>query len=57
MKKDNAIQIATSNLRYGIGITREVGMDFKDMDVKRVLVITDENLKKSSPVQVAISSL
>ena len=57
MKKDNAIQIATSNLRYGIGITKEVGMDFKDMGVKRVLVITDENLKNLSPVQVAISSL
>jgi len=37
MKKDYAIQIASSNLRYGVGTTKEVGMDFKDMGVKRIL--------------------
>ena len=30
MKKDYAIQVASSNLRYGIGVTNEVGMDFKE---------------------------
>tara|TARA_Y100000748_G_scaffold202359_1_gene169562 strand:+ start:1171 stop:2454 length:1284 start_codon:yes stop_codon:yes gene_type:complete len=57
MKKDYAIQVASSNLRYGIGVTNEVGMDFKDMGVKRVLLITDENLKNLTPVQRSIESL
>ena len=57
MKKDYAIQVASSNLRYGIGVTNEVGMDFKDMGVKRVLLMTDENLKNLTPVQRSIESL
>ena len=57
MKKDYAIQVASSNLRYGIGVTNEVGMEFKDMGVKRVLLITDENLKNLTPVQRSIESL
>ena len=57
MKKDYAIQVDSSNLRYGIGVTNEVGMDFKDMGVKRVLLMTDENLKNLTPVQRSIESL
>jgi len=57
MKKDYAIQIASSNLRYGVGTTKEVGMDFKDMSMKRILLMTDENLINSSPVKNSINSL
>jgi hydroxyacid-oxoacid transhydrogenase len=57
MEKDYAIQIASSNLRYGFGVTHEVGMDFKDMGAKRVLLITDNNLKNLSPVHNSINSL
>ena len=57
MKKDYAIQVASSNLRFGIGVTNEVGMDFKDMGVKRVLLITDNNLKNLTPVHRSIESL
>lgn len=57
MQKDYAIQMGSSNLRYGPGVTREVGMDFKDMGIKRVLLITDQNLKDAYPVQTAREAL
>lgn len=57
MQKDYAIQISSSNLRFGPGVTREVGMDLVDMGVNRVLVLTDSNLKNSFPVQTAVDAL
>ncbi len=57
MQKDYAIQISSSNLRFGPGVTREVGMDLVDMGVNRVLVLTDSNLRNSFPVQTAIDAL
>ncbi|MGI9552794.1 MAG: hydroxyacid-oxoacid transhydrogenase [Aurantibacter sp.] len=57
MQKDYAVQMASSNLRFGRGVTREVGMDLADMNVKRVLVMTDQNLKDLLPVQVVIEAL
>ncbi len=50
MKKDYAIQMGSSNLRYGPGVTHEVGMDLVDMKIKNVLIITDSNLRKLDPV-------
>jgi hydroxyacid-oxoacid transhydrogenase len=30
------LQVAASNLRFGEGVTREVGMDFKNMKARKV---------------------
>jgi len=57
MQKDYAIQMGSSNLRFGPGVTREVGMDLVDMGVKRVLLLTDSNLKNSFPVLSVIEAL
>ena len=46
MKKDYAIQVASSILRYGIGVTNEVGMVFKDMGV--IIKITEQNTHPDS---------
>lgn len=54
---DTAFEMATSNLRYGPGVTREVGMDLADMGLKRVLVITDPRIAKLPPVEVVRESL
>ena len=35
-----------SNLRFGPGVTREVGLDLKAMSVRRVLVVTDGRVVK-----------
>ena len=57
MQKDYAFQMGSSNLRFGPGVTREVGMDLADMGVRRVLVFTDPNLKDSQPMQTVSEAL
>ncbi|GJM30299.1 MAG: alcohol dehydrogenase [Cyclobacteriaceae bacterium] len=57
MQKEYAVQISSSNLRFGAGVTREVGMDLADRGIKRVLVLTDANLKRLQPVQTVLESL
>ncbi|XP_060553536.1 hydroxyacid-oxoacid transhydrogenase, mitochondrial-like isoform X3 [Ruditapes philippinarum] len=52
-----AIEMACSNIRYGAGSTREVGMDCKNMGAKNVMVVTDSRLSKMKPVQTVIESL
>jgi hydroxyacid-oxoacid transhydrogenase len=41
---DTAFQLSTSNLRFGKGTTREVGMDLEDMGLKRTLLVIDPQL-------------
>src|SRR5881392_834368 len=41
---DTAFQLSTSNLRFGVGTTREVGMDLEDMGLKRTLLVIDPRL-------------
>ncbi len=41
---DTAFQLSTSNLRFGSGTTREVGMDLEDMGLKRTLLVIDPRL-------------
>jgi hydroxyacid-oxoacid transhydrogenase len=54
---DTAFEMATSNIRFGPGGTREVGMDLADMGMKRVLVVTDPVLAKLPPVEIVRESL
>jgi hydroxyacid-oxoacid transhydrogenase len=55
--KDFAFEMAAANLRYGPGVTREVGMDLQEMGAKRALVVTDARLAKLPPVQIVRESL
>jgi hydroxyacid-oxoacid transhydrogenase len=57
MTHDTAIEMATSNIRFGPGTTREVGMDLADMGAKRVMVVIDPKLAKLPPVGNVIESL
>jgi hydroxyacid-oxoacid transhydrogenase len=41
---DTAFQLSTSNLRFGSGTTREVGMDLEDLGLKRTLLVIDPKL-------------
>lgn len=34
--------MAASSIRFGPGVTKEVGMDFKNLGSKRVCVVTDK---------------
>lgn len=50
-------QMACSNIRYGAGVTQEVGMDFINMKVKNICLMTDPFLSKLPPVKMAIDAL
>ncbi len=57
MRKENAFEIAASNIRFGAGVTHEVGMELADLGARKVLVLTDPVLARMSPVQTALESL
>src|SRR5438552_7679542 len=44
MTTDTAFQLAASNIRFGAGITREVGMDLAEMGVRRTMLVVDPAL-------------
>ncbi|OBT66917.1 hydroxyacid-oxoacid transhydrogenase [Pseudogymnoascus sp. 23342-1-I1] len=44
-QKEYAFEMAASSIRFGPGVTKEVGMDFKNMGAKRVCVVTDSTVK------------
>src|SRR6476661_7447174 len=52
-----AFEMATSNLRFGVGVTREVGVDLVDLGVRRALVVTDSQLSRLTPVRTVLESL
>ena len=57
MEKDIAFEMAAANIRFGPGVTREVGMDLVDRGVKRVMVLIDPALRQLLPVAAALESL
>jgi hydroxyacid-oxoacid transhydrogenase len=57
MALENAFELAASSIRFGRGVTREIGMDLAEMSAKRVMVLTDANLAKLAPVQTVLESL
>jgi len=57
MKNEIAFEMAASSIRFGSGVTREVGMDLADLGARKVLVITDPVLSDMTPVQMVLESL
>ena len=57
MDKDIAFEMAASHIRFGVGVTREVGMDLKEIGARRVLVVTDPLVGKLPPVRTVLESL
>jgi hydroxyacid-oxoacid transhydrogenase len=57
MKKDIAFEMAVSSVRFGAGVTREVGMDLADMGAKLVMVVTDPVVGKLAPARTVLESL
>jgi hydroxyacid-oxoacid transhydrogenase len=57
MPHEIAFEMAVSSVRFGVGVTREVGMDLADLGARNVLVLTDPVLRNLSPVQTVLESL
>ncbi|KAG8279668.1 hydroxyacid-oxoacid transhydrogenase activity protein [Homalodisca vitripennis] len=55
--KEYAFEMACSTIRYGVGVTQEVGMDFVNMKAKKVCVMTDPYLSKLPAVKTALDAL
>src|SRR5688572_1590501 len=57
MDKDIAFEMAAATVRYGLGVTREVGMDLAARGARHVLVLTDPLLKNLPSVQTVLDAL
>ncbi len=57
MALEYAFEMAASSIRFGRGVTREVGMDLAEMKAQRVMVLTDPTLAKLQPVATVVESL
>ncbi|KAF2472558.1 Fe-containing alcohol dehydrogenase [Lindgomyces ingoldianus] len=56
-QKEYAFEMAASSIRFGPGCTKEVGMDFKNLGSKRVMVVTDGNVKKLDAMRQVVQGL
>ena len=57
MPVTGVVELAASNVRYGRGVAREVGLDLKHLGAGRVMVLGDPNLVDEYPVQAVRESL
>ena len=57
MAHDTAFEMATSAVRFGSGVTREIGMDLAELKLRRVMVVTDPVLVPLAPVERVRESL
>ena len=55
--KDTAFEMAVAAVRYGAGVTREVGMDLADRGIRRALIVTDPVVARLPPAQAVVDSL
>jgi len=57
MTHEIAFEMATSSVRYGVGVTREVGMDLADLGVRHALVLMDPVVGRLATGNVVRNSL
>jgi hydroxyacid-oxoacid transhydrogenase len=57
MKFESAFSMDTSSIKYGPGVTREVGWDMEEQGAHRVMVVTDPGLTESEAVSITLESL
>ena len=57
MKLETVFSMDTSSIKYGPGVTREVGWDMEEQGCKRVMVVTDADLSDKEPVVVTLEAM
>jgi hydroxyacid-oxoacid transhydrogenase len=56
-QRETGFTMDTSSIKFGRGMTNELGYDVSRFGCRRVLVVTDERLATLPPVKVALASL
>lgn len=56
-RHESAFEMATSAIRFGPGVTREIGQDLAELGLRRVLVLTDPWMRTLAPVANVEQSL
>jgi len=57
MTLETTFAMDASSIKYGPGVTREVGHDMQELGARRVMVVTDPNLAESEPVSITREAL
>lgn len=57
MQLETAFAIDTSSIKFGPGVTREVGFEMRRLGVRRAMVVTDPKLADGEAVATALASL
>jgi hydroxyacid-oxoacid transhydrogenase len=57
MAFETIFSMDTSGIKYGPGVTREVGWDMEEQGARRVMVVTDRDMVESEAVSVTLESL
>jgi hydroxyacid-oxoacid transhydrogenase len=57
MTHEYAFEMTTAAIRFGFGVTREVGAELADLGKQHALVFTDPNLRSLPPVVTVLESL
>jgi hydroxyacid-oxoacid transhydrogenase len=57
MARETAFTMDTSSIKFGAGVTREVGHDMVRLGARRVMVVTDPRMSSSPAVETAMSAL
>ena len=54
---ETAFSIDVSSIKFGPGITKEVGFEMRRLNATRVMVVTDTKMKNSEAVSITLNSL
>jgi hydroxyacid-oxoacid transhydrogenase len=54
---ETAFSMDTSSIKFGPGVTREVGYDMRRLGGRRIMVVTDPGLAESEPVSTVLEAL
>ena len=57
MEREYAFEMVTSGIRFGAGVTRELGAELSDVGKEHVLVFTDPTVRGLPPVATVLESL
>lgn len=57
MTLETAFSMDTSSIKFGPGVTREVGWDMEEQGARRVMVVTDRGMTESEAVSVTLEAL